>query len=368
MEASRPRASVFVSANAGSGKSATLVTRVARLLLAGSPPQSILCVTYTKAAAAEMQARLYARLGRWAVMDDADLSGELAGIDEAGRDLRAARALFARALETPGGLKIQTIHGFCEKLLRRFPLEAGVSPNFTVLEDAAAQEIATRARQDVAEWAFAHPEGEIAEAYAHFAVQLDFRSFQEMFEGFAVRRGEIAAYVSAHPGASLTADVWRRCGFDRPTTLAQVETRALAVVETRKWLQMAQTLAGGSAISDQRLAAKMLRAREAPSTAAYLAIFHNDKGEPLKRLGTNALAADVRDWLMEEQGRCVRAAERYPRGCDRRGHPAGPDPRRRLWPALRGRQGRAQRPGFRRPDRPCQGPVGRGRRRRLGAL
>jgi ATP-dependent helicase/nuclease subunit A len=123
--ASNPAASVFVAANAGSGKTKTLVDRVARLLLTGSRPEAILCVTYTKAAAAEMQRRLFKELGSWAVMEDAPLRAKLLALEESGRDLPRARALFARALETPGGIKITTIHAFCEKLLRRFPLEAG---------------------------------------------------------------------------------------------------------------------------------------------------------------------------------------------------------------------------------------------------
>ncbi|TAJ37477.1 MAG: double-strand break repair helicase AddA, partial [Brevundimonas sp.] len=142
--AADPRLTVFVTANAGSGKTTTLVNRVARLLLDQVDPGAILCVTYTKAAAAEMQARLFDQLGGWAVLDDAALSRELARLDDGDPQamdhaaLSRARKLFARALETPGGLKIQTIHAFCEKLLRRFPLEAGVSPRFTVLEDQAA--------------------------------------------------------------------------------------------------------------------------------------------------------------------------------------------------------------------------------------
>jgi ATP-dependent helicase/nuclease subunit A len=132
--AADPAINAFVMANAGSGKTSTLVSRVARLLLSGSRPDAILCLTFTKAAAAEMQRRLYQRLGGWAVAADADLRDQLAQLE--GReaddydavDLSRARSLFARALETPGGLKIQTIHAFCEQLLRRFPVEAGVSP------------------------------------------------------------------------------------------------------------------------------------------------------------------------------------------------------------------------------------------------
>ena len=131
--AADPRQSVFVTANAGSGKTTTLVNRVARLLLQGVQPGEILCVTYTKAAAAEMQARLFQRLGDWAVMGDQELEDSLADLGGQVRatlsadELSKARNLFAKALDTPGGLKIQTLHAFCEKLLRRFPLEAGAS-------------------------------------------------------------------------------------------------------------------------------------------------------------------------------------------------------------------------------------------------
>ncbi|MFN7236260.1 MAG: UvrD-helicase domain-containing protein, partial [Brevundimonas sp.] len=114
--AADPALSVFVAANAGSGKTTTLVNRVARLLLTGVEPGAILCVTYTKAAAAEMQGRLFDQLGKWALMGDPELRRTLFDLD--GRDperiadttLAAARRLFARALETPGGLKIQTLH------------------------------------------------------------------------------------------------------------------------------------------------------------------------------------------------------------------------------------------------------------------
>ena len=143
VRAATPSASSWVSANAGSGKTRVLTDRVARLLLAGTEPQKILCLTYTKAAAAEMQNRLFRTLGAWSMLDDAALQDALHTLGEPtaipASQLARARTLFARALETPGGLKIQTIHAFCEALLRRFPLEAGVAPQFTVLEDRQAR-------------------------------------------------------------------------------------------------------------------------------------------------------------------------------------------------------------------------------------
>ncbi|MGR3806065.1 double-strand break repair helicase AddA [Marinibacterium profundimaris] len=157
VQAARPDASTWLSANAGSGKTRVLTDRVARLLLSGVEPQHILCLTYTKAAASEMQNRLFRRLGEWAMLEDAALRRELAvlGADAAG-DLGQARTLFARAIETPGGLKIQTIHSFCAALLRRFPLEAGVSPNFAEMEDRSAELLRAEIVEDMAAGPQAH--------------------------------------------------------------------------------------------------------------------------------------------------------------------------------------------------------------------
>ncbi|WP_336512045.1 double-strand break repair helicase AddA [Pseudaestuariivita rosea] len=143
VKAARPESSTWVAANAGSGKTRVLTDRVARLLLEGVPPERILCLTYTKAAASEMQNRLFRRLGEWTMRPDAQLRNDLTqlGIDHDvnANVLKEARRLFARAIEAPGGLKIQTIHSFCAALLRRFPLEAGISPRFTEIEDRSAQ-------------------------------------------------------------------------------------------------------------------------------------------------------------------------------------------------------------------------------------
>lgn len=145
--AADPSHSAWVSANAGSGKTKVLIDRVARLLLKGASPDSILCVTYTKAAANEMLQRLFDRLGQWSVMAEDKLRAELTQLEDrsgnpySDQDIRAARALFARALETPGGLRIETIHAFCSRILRRFPLEADVAPGFGEIDEVEAEEL-----------------------------------------------------------------------------------------------------------------------------------------------------------------------------------------------------------------------------------
>jgi ATP-dependent helicase/nuclease subunit A len=173
IQAARPSSSTWLSANAGSGKTRVLTDRVARLLLNDVQPQHILCLTYTKAAAGEMQNRLFERLGKWTMLSDVDLTKALAELgDDGGIDpsqLAHARTLFARAIETPGGLKIQTIHSFCASLLRRFPLEAGVSPQFAEMEDRAAELLRAEIVDSIADGEQAH----LIDAIARYATDTD---------------------------------------------------------------------------------------------------------------------------------------------------------------------------------------------------
>jgi ATP-dependent helicase/nuclease subunit A len=309
VSASDPRASVFVTANAGSGKTSTLVKRVARLLLRKAPPEAILCVTYTKAAAAEMQRRLYDKLGGWAVMEDPELAQELAELDEPARDLSNARALFARALETPGGLKIQTIHAFCEKLLRRFPLEAGVAPGFQVLEDSAAAQVSARARDDVARYAD-EDDGALGQAYARFSVALDWQAFNAMFAAFETRRAAIAAYVEAcNADEGLAADIWRRCGFREQRFVSDIEAEAVARLDWIGWRAAAEALGQGTPATDQPLAAAMRAVSETSSFADIWACLCTKAGQPRAKLGTASVDAGARARLAEIQSELGDATE-----------------------------------------------------------
>lgn len=169
IDAADPKVSTWLSANAGSGKTRVLTDRVARLLLESVSPQNILCLTYTKAAAAEMQNRLFKRLGAWAMMPDDQLRRDLTalGIDHQieNDELGRARKLFATAIETPGGLKIQTIHSFCAGILRRFPLEAQVNPQFREMEDRDAE----RLRAEVVDDIVSGPQADVVHAMlGHF--------------------------------------------------------------------------------------------------------------------------------------------------------------------------------------------------------
>jgi ATP-dependent helicase/nuclease subunit A len=146
--AADPGASVWVNANAGTGKTHVLTRRVLRLLLSGTRPERILCLTYTKAAAAEMSKRVFDELAKWVTESDEKLNTQLAdllGKTAAPQEIALARTLFTKAIETPGGLKVQTIHAFAERLLQRFPLEANVPPGFKILDDQQGGELRARA-------------------------------------------------------------------------------------------------------------------------------------------------------------------------------------------------------------------------------
>ena len=317
--AADPTISAFVTANAGSGKTKTLIDRVARLLLAGVQPETILCVTYTKAAAAEMQRRLFGSLGEWSVMAGPELAEALEALDGRKVDpadaerLSEARRLFARALETPGGLKIQTIHAFCEKLLRRFPLEAGVSPGFRVMDDAASAAVAAAARADVARHAMAGG-GPVEEAYARFAL-LDFMAFEGMFRDFEARRGALQAFFDREGGLAGARDwVWRACGFAGATDPDEVAAEAVGAIDRPTWRKVADVLFGGST-TDQLQAGLMiaLTEAEAPSLDEALAIFFTKAGEPAAWVGRSAVLKAhpaLREALLAEQSRFEGVRER----------------------------------------------------------
>lgn len=190
--ASDPAASAWVAANAGSGKTHVLAQRAIRLLLAGVPPARILCLTFTKAAAAHMANQVLNTLREWVRLDDGALDERLAALEVLPKsDARraAARRLFATAIETPGGLKVQTIHAFCDRVLHQFPFEAHVPAGFEVLEEAGGNELLNRVRGSVLLDAANEPASELGRAFATAVAAASDKSLSEVFdEAVRVRR------------------------------------------------------------------------------------------------------------------------------------------------------------------------------------
>ena len=221
--ASAPINSAWVSANAGSGKTYVLAQRVVRLLLAGVEPSRILCLTYTKAAAGEMSNRVFAILGRWVGLTDDELREELAGIEgttPSGEQLGRARVLFARALETPGGLKIQTIHAFCEALLHQFPLEANVPGTFTVMDDGMQRQLMAQARQNIAKAAHASPDSKIGAAFLAMMDVASDEQIEKALGKIVSNREELANWLRAIGGpAEATRHARDRLDFGPDETV-----------------------------------------------------------------------------------------------------------------------------------------------------
>ena len=296
-DAADPRLSAWVSAHAGTGKTYTLANRVARLLLDGAAPQRVLCLTYTKAAAAEMAGRLFKQLGEWSMLDDAALAESLEKIGAGHRDsnaLRDARRLFALALETPGGLKIQTIHSFCQYILARFPIEAGVPPSFDVLDEQTAHELIAEARNRILERA-GEGEEKLTDAAAYLATHAgegklnnilasalggDRRKFEKFLDRLDGGTDAIAPAVArAHgvePGESYETIESRFC---EGMKLAEAEFREIAA-----WLASGKT-------NDGKLSQAIALALESGSYDDFRRVFFTNEGKPRAKLATTGLIA-----------------------------------------------------------------------------
>ncbi len=202
-DAADPLSSAWVSANAGTGKTHVLTNRVLRLLLAGTRPERILCLTYTKAAAAEMSKRVFDKLAAWVTETDAKLSKlliELTGTEPDAKAIAHARTLFTSAIESPGGLKVQTIHAFAERLLQRFPLEAGVPPGFKILDDEKGRELKERAINDTLEEATGQSNGSLGQALKTAIRYATDSNFDELLTKAIEERVWLAAAIRMNNG------------------------------------------------------------------------------------------------------------------------------------------------------------------------
>jgi ATP-dependent helicase/nuclease subunit A len=296
--ASDPQRSAWVSANAGAGKTYTLANRVTRLLLDGAKPERILCLTYTKAAAAEMAGRLFAQLGDWSMVSDADLAERIAAIGAEPRDrqgLREARRLFALALETPGGLKIQTIHSFCQYLLARFPLEAGVPPAFRILDDETGHELRDEACAHVLERA-GSGDKELADAASRFVTETGETQLHAMLNAaLGGERRKLERFLGSLPDteAAIAQAIRSAHGArieDTPESVEEMFCNEMKSEEVRL-REVVGWLSGGKA-NDRKTAQSLLDAIQTNTFDAFADIFMTGSGEPRKRLATKDLIAD----------------------------------------------------------------------------
>jgi ATP-dependent helicase/nuclease subunit A len=282
--ASNPAASSFVSANAGSGKTHVLVQRVIRLLLDGVPPEKILCITFTKAAAANMAERVFSTLGHWATLDDAALDAAIrdVGIPHPDRRLRnASRKLFTSALETPGGLKVQTIHALCTRLLQQFPFEANVPARFSVLDERDQAEMMERANLKVLLEASRDPASVIGRALTTAMASAADVTFKDVVREACLSRDHFLAWTDTAGGAEAAAkEVAAVLGVAANDRIEDVEREILdgPYLPRSRWHEIAAVL-GTSTNADRRQADQLRAAASFTGSAQvdeYLSVFLND--------------------------------------------------------------------------------------------
>ncbi|MBU0859256.1 MAG: double-strand break repair helicase AddA, partial [Alphaproteobacteria bacterium] len=310
--ATDPDLSVWVSASAGTGKTSVLTRRVLRLLLPredgrpGTLPGRILCLTFTKAAASEMKLRLTQTLALWATLPliaaspaNKSLTTELGALlGRAPRDheVMAARRLFAAVVDTPGGLRIMTIHAFCTALLGAFPLEAGLPPQFKTLEEAPAAALMTKARNDVLTGARLAPHTDIARALDSLAGALSEDAFNELLQEIAKERQQVRQNLEEHAGPDgLYRALCAQLGLSANENEASILMDTCAGVDEAALRNACTALAESSSAGDQERGIGLQAwldsdvSGRADEFEAYTALFLTSTGEVRKRLAVKAV-------------------------------------------------------------------------------
>lgn len=313
--AADPAASVFVSANAGAGKTHVLAQRVIRLLLDGAPPSSILCLTFTKAAAANMATRVFGQLAGWVALDDAALDERLRaiGVRDINVERRArARRLFAAALDTPGGLKVETIHAFCARLLQRFPFEARTPAQFAVLDERGSDDLFERATLDALLAGASAPDGALGQALAAALAAAADQRLRDLVREAVGRRGALRAWLDAAGGLEQAfAQLARTLGIAPEDSVEAIEKEIAEgpIFPPSEWAAVAALCKASASSNDQEQGERLAGAAEARGSErveSYLDVFLTDKRAPRKSLLTKTLAKnhpDLAELLARERDR-----------------------------------------------------------------
>lgn len=326
--AADPLKSVWVGASAGTGKTKVLIDRVLRLMLprAGMPPESatrpdkILCLTFTKTAAAEMSNRIYKKLGDWAVMADEKLKEELLslmGEKPSEETQHAARRLFARVLDTPGGLKIMTIHSFCQSVLKRFPIEAGLPPHFELMDEQSAIEYLERCLHDIIAEAKQDPSSNLAAAFSRLVLHVNAEDMKDLMSKIMGKRSQLSRILCGHgdkegDAKKTVAAVYKHLGLKPGDTEEDLLAASgnIGAEEEKALKEALRALLQGS-VTDQKKAAAMqpwLEQKDRRGTLyyAYRGAFFTQKGEIVKSLATKKvqeISPDIVDVMYREAER-----------------------------------------------------------------
>jgi ATP-dependent helicase/nuclease subunit A len=314
-----PDVSAWVAANAGSGKTHVLAQRVINLLLKGVEPEKILCITFTKAAAANMAKRVFDTLAQWTTLDDAALDDAIRARSDMAPDAKRralARRLFARALETPGGLKVQTIHAFCTQLLHQFPFEANVAARFAVLDDTEQTQLLEQLTLHVLLDGAREPDGALGRALGVAMTAAADQTFRDVVRASIGRRDAISRWVIVAGGVpAATAALSRSLGLDPAENRDSIEEEFFtgSSIAPEDWTALAATLLqGGKTDAEQGRRFNLLASLpRADRVETYLDIFCTGERSPRKFIVTKAIEdAGLVERLSAEQGRVCALLER----------------------------------------------------------
>ncbi len=296
--AADPGASVWVRANAGTGKTHVLVQRILRLLLSGADPRSILCLTFTKNTAAEMEGRVLAALGEWAIADETALISHLVKLlarPPSSQELATARCLFASIIDAPGGLGVMTIHGFCERLLRRYALEANVPPAFDVLTEEEARDALREATANAL--TSSAVADHLRDALTTIVAYANEAEFTRVLEAMLSKRNALTHLLRLSsdddPVAGVVARLRQVFGLQPGETTESLRARALSVLDDQTLAHL-MTILGEGGKSDVESKARFEAVLKAKGDDAKLAAlrtaFCTREGEPRKSLMTSSLS------------------------------------------------------------------------------
>ncbi len=303
-KASNPNKSVWVGASAGTGKTKVLSDRVLRLLLSGVNPSKILCLTYTKAAAVEMNSRIAKRLSKWVVMPEEELQKELVGlygnIPQENKEIMCkARQLFAILLDTAGGIKIQTIHSFCQEILKRFPLEAKISPYFEVMDNRGSKEVIEQIKNKLIATIENNPQSEIAEAMRFLTSNVSEAKFADVISAIIKERNKLGQILQKKNKQELLEEQASILGislFDNKADVIRDFENNLPVDKLKELLG-----AWGGSLgkkTDAEKATKLAQVLEVFDWNIYISIFLTADSNPQKVAATKAVL-EKKPWVEE---------------------------------------------------------------------
>ena len=309
-DAARPDHSVFVSANAGTGKTQVLTMRVLRLLLSGAPADTILCLTYTKAAAAEMRHRLNKELSKWAICDESDLLKALEGLGikrPTQVQIDTARSLFAHILDHEDGPLIETVHSFCQSVLQRFPIESGIAPQFDLISDHDRNMLLTECFYAALHDASAVPTTREAKAFTCLAAQSDDEEILKRLKGFLGNRTH--AHKMANDLAArheFEKHLFDDIGLFDPADISGLTAQTIENLATQPLTEIAEMLAKGG-VNQQKRSIKIRNwlalnpDRQVAEIGMLARAFLTEEGQPQKRLSDKQIDAHYPDSIAMQE-------------------------------------------------------------------